>query len=129
VGAECSRGDLGLRTLRHKCVELASNFPGVPFVKFRTRVAANAAGISPIELARQWLHVEFLDLTRQSKCVGYNRVQECALMRDEPAAKAVRPLFQFYSSLPANQLRLNHSKGGLFVTKVRNASGIDQALI
>ena len=99
-------------------------------MKFRTRAAAKAAvDQSPIEHAGQWLHVEFLDLTRQSKCVEYNRAQERALMRDEPMVEAVRPMFQFYSNLPANRLHLNPGETGKFVTKVSNASGIDQELM
>jgi hypothetical protein len=114
----------------NECVELASSFPGVAFVKFRAKAAAKAAvDQSPIEHAGQWLYAEFMDLTRQTKNAEYNREQERKLIRDEPVTGAVRPMFQFYSSLPSNQLRLNPGKSGRFVTKVRNVSGIDQELL
>ena len=77
----------------NEAIDMNANFPGVAFVKFRTRAAAAAAvAHSPILCAGVRMHAEFLDLTRQTKHAEYNREQERTLMVNEPVVDVPRVL-------------------------------------
>ena len=73
-------------------VILAPNFPGVAFVKYRTRASAQAAvSSSPVQYRGLSMVVKYLDLQRRSKHAEWNRKQERQLIRDEPGCLWDRP--------------------------------------
>jgi hypothetical protein len=77
----------------NEAIDTNADFPGVAFVKFRTRAAAAAAvAHSPILCAGVRMHADFLDLARQTKHAEYNREQERTLMVNEPIVDAPRVL-------------------------------------